>query len=71
MEAVGFEAIAQAFGAPAALILWIWWQSKGRDKPVDAGTALMHEMAKVIDKLDDQSRRITVLEVKLEERTRK
>ena len=71
MEAVSFESIAQIFGAPVAMAIWIGWHVLKRDKPIDAGTALMNDMSRVIEKLDDQSRRITVLEVKLEERTRK
>lgn len=71
MESVGFEALVQAVGPPAAVCVVLIWNIWKRDKPVDAGTALMKDMGRVIDKLDDQSRRITVLEVKLEERTRR
>lgn len=71
MEAVSFEALAQMLGVPAAVALWILWHVIKRDKPVDAGSALMKDMARVIDKLDDQARRITVLEVKLDERTKR
>lgn len=71
MEAVSFESLVQAFGAPVAMTVWILWHVIKRDKPVDAGSALMKDMARVIDKLDDQARRITVLEVKLDERTKR
>lgn len=71
MESIGFESLVQAFGAPAALAIWIIWNLRGKAKVVDPGTALMNDMSKVLQKLDDQSNRITVLEVKLEERTRK
>lgn len=71
MEAVAFETIAQAVGVPAAVALWIWWNARGRTPPVDAGTELVKDMGKVLDKLDDLSRRTTVLEVKLEERTKR
>lgn len=64
MENIGFETLAQSIGVPAAVGVWIWWQSRGRERPPDIGEELVR-------KVDDMRQRLTRLEVVVEERTKK
>lgn len=64
MEIIPFEQLVQAIGVPAAIALWIWWQSRGGDKPSDAGDDVLRELRLLGD-------RMTKLEVIVEERTRR
>lgn len=64
MEELAFESIAKGLGVPAAIAFWIWWQQRGKDRPVDIGEELVR-------KVDDMSDRLTRLEVIVDERTKK
>lgn len=64
MENVAFEQLAQGVGVPLAVILWLWWQSRGASKSTDVGEEVVRELRSL-------GERMTRLEVVVEERTRK
>lgn len=42
-----FDGLVATYGAPAAFIIWIWWQSRGQKSAPDAA----NEMFKALDSL--------------------
>jgi len=59
MTVAEIEQYAKMFGYPAVFLLWIWWQSRSRDKdPFD-------DMRREINRI---SHRLTRVETQLEER---
>lgn len=71
MEQLSFETLAQVIGVPGAVAIWLLWNSRGKSDNLDRGATVVSQLDRVIEKLDDHSRRMTILEVKLEERTGK
>lgn len=68
METVTFESLVSMLGAPGAILFLMWWNSRGAEKPRDAGAELIAKVDKLTEATDKISHRLTRVEVILEER---
>jgi len=63
--------LAATFGAPSALLIWMWInRTKQTSGPRDVTNELITKLDAIENKLDVQGNRITRVEVILEERHR-
>lgn len=72
IEGMVLSELVAAFGTPGLLVFCMWYFSRGSGQRGGDVAGQIHEKLEIIDgKVDRIGNRVTVLEVKLDERTKR